>query len=150
MYVAVHEGEISVDLRAAQIREVLAAIGQQAGLSIYFDEAANGIVHAQFTGIMLDQGLRRLLRAASLSYTLLYTQGPAEAVILQEVHVFGAARGEPTHGHDRARLGRDQRAAALGTAIPQEESAEPELSYPGEETESDPAAPEQEIDAAQD
>ena len=64
MYVTVHEGEISVDLRAAQIREVLAAIGQQAGLSIYFDEAANGIVHAQFTGIMLNQGLRRLLRAA--------------------------------------------------------------------------------------
>jgi hypothetical protein len=150
MYVAVHEGEISVDLHAAQIQEVLALIGQQAGLRVYFDDAANGIVHAQFRGIALDQGLRRLLRAASLSYTLLYIQGPSEAVILQEVRVFGAARGgEPTPRQDRAGLGRDQRAATLVTAIPQEESAEPEILEPEEETESYPAAPEEEIDAAQ-
>jgi type II secretory pathway component GspD/PulD (secretin) len=150
MHVAVHEGEISVDLRAAQIREVLTVIGQQAGLRLYFDEAASGLVDAQFSGIALDQGLRRLLRAASLSHTFLYARGPADKVILQEVRVFGAARGEPAPNHDRARLGRNERAAALVTAIPQEESAEPEPPELEEETEPDPAEPEQEFDVAQD
>ena len=98
MHVAVHEGESSVDVRAAQTREVLAVIGQQAGLREYFDEAANGIVDAQFSGIALDHGLRRLPRAASLSYILLYTQGTAEAVNLRKVCVFGrcAASQPPT------------------------------------------------------
>ena len=150
MRVAIHEGEISVNLRAAQIRKVFTLIGQQAGLRVYFDEAANGIVDAQFTGIALDQGLRRLLRAASLSYTLLYSRGPTAAVILQEVRVFSATRDESTPNHDRARIGRGQRASALLGAIPQDEDTEPEPAEPDEEAESDPAELEQEIDAVQD
>ena len=149
MHVPVHEGEISVDLRAAQIREVLTVIGQPAGLRIYFDATANGPVDTQFSGIALDQGLRRLLRAASLSHTFLYARGPADKVILQEVRVFGAASGEPAPHHNRARLGRDERAAALVTAIPQEESVESEPPELEEETEEDPAEPEQEFDAIQ-
>jgi type II secretory pathway component GspD/PulD (secretin) len=150
IHVAVHDGEISVNLRAAQIREVLAVIGQQAGLRVYFDEAANGIVDAQFSGMALDQGLRRLLRAASLSYTLLYSRGPTAAVILQEVRVFSATRDESTPNHDRARIGRGQRASALLGAISQDENTEPEPAEPDEEAESDPAELEQEIDAVQD
>jgi type II secretory pathway component GspD/PulD (secretin) len=150
MHVAVHEGELSVDLRAAQIREVLAVIGQQTGLRVYIDAAANGMVNAQFTGMALDQGLRRLLRAASLSYTLLYTQGPAEVVTLQEVRVFGETRAETGPSDDRARRGRGQRAAALVTALPQGESAEPEPSEPVEDMEPEPEEPEQDIEAAQD
>lgn len=147
MHVAIHEGEISVDLRAAQIREVLTLIGQQAGLRIYFDEAANGLVDAQFSGLALDQGLRRLLRAASLSHTFLYARGPADKVVLQEVRIFSAARSEPAPNHNRARIGRDERAAALVTAIPQAESTESEPSEQEEEMEEDPAGPEQEFDA---
>jgi hypothetical protein len=150
MHVAVHEGELSVDLRAAQMREVLAVIGQQAGLRIRVDAAADGVVDAQFTGMALDQGLRRLLRAASLSYTLLYTRGPAESIILQEVRVFGEARGEATASHDRARIGRGQRTTALVTPVPQEERVEPEATEPEEETEPIPEEPEQGTDAAQD
>jgi hypothetical protein len=98
----------------------------------------------------LDQGLRRLLRAASLSYTLLYTQGPAEVVTLQEVRVFGETRAETGPSDDRARRGRGQRAAALVTALPQGESAEPEPSEPVEDMEPEPEEPEQDIEAAQD
>jgi hypothetical protein len=147
MHVAIHEGVISVDLRAAQIREVLTLIGQQAGLRVYFDETANGLVDAEFSGLTLDQGLRRLLRAASLSHTFLYARGPADKVILQEVRIFGAAHGEPAPNHNRARIGRDERAAALVTAIPQEESSEP-LALE-EEMEEDPAELDQEFDAMQ-
>jgi hypothetical protein len=144
MHVAVHEGELSVDLRAAQMRDVLAMIGRQAGLRVHIDAATNGRIDAQFTGMALDQGLRRLLRAASVSYTLLYARGPAEAVILQEVRVFSGVRGEVTVSHDRPRIGRDHSSAGLVTSLPQEEGAEPE-----EETEPEPEEPEEDVDAAQ-
>jgi len=149
MQVAIYEGEISVDLKAAQIREVLAVIGQQANLRIYIDEATNGTVHAQFRGIALDEGLRRLLHAASLSYTLLYARGSAEAAILQEVRVFGVTHGEPTPHREKPRLGREQRTAGQIAAMPPEESEEPEPSELDEEIEPDIAEPEPEIDAEQ-
>jgi type II secretory pathway component GspD/PulD (secretin) len=149
MNVAVHEGKLSVDLRGAQIREVLEIIGQQTGLRVYIDAAANGMVNAQFTGMALDQGLRRLLRAASLSYTLLYTQGPAEVISLQEVRVFGEARGETSPGNDRAGRQRGQRTAALATPRSQEENAEPAPPEPVEDVEPEPEEPEQDAEAAQ-
>jgi len=137
--VAVREGQLSVDLREAQVRDVLAAIGQQAGLRVHVAAAANRMVNAQFTDMELDQGLRRLLRAASLSYALLYARGPAATVILQEVRVFGEARGGAPASHDRPTVELAQPAATLPTSPLMEKRAVPE-----------PATPEQEVDASQD
>jgi type II secretory pathway component GspD/PulD (secretin) len=149
--VVVHEGQLSVELREAQVRDVLAAIGQQAGLRVHVDASANRTVNAQFTDMELDQGLRRLLRAASLSYTLLYARGPASTVILQEVRVFGEARGEAPASHDRTPTERAQRAAALLAPRPQEERAEPEPeAEPEQEVEAGPEEPEQDGDDAED
>lgn len=142
----VHEGQLSVDLREAPVRDVLRAIGQQAGLRVHVDAATNRTVSAQFMDMELEQGLRRLLRAASLSYTLLYAQGPAATVILQEVRVFGEARGEAPTSH-RARA---QRAAALLTPLPQEERVEPGPTEAAQEPEPDLAEPEQDGDDMQD
>jgi type II secretory pathway component GspD/PulD (secretin) len=142
--VQVHEGQLSVDLREAQVRDVLAAIGQQAGLRVHVDGSTNRTVNAQFTDMELDQGLRRLLRAASLSYTLLYARGPASTVILQEVRVFDEAGGDGPASHDRPSNERAQRAAALLAPLPQEEQPEPEHEEePGsEEPEPDGDVPE--------
>jgi hypothetical protein len=139
MAVAVHEGQLSVDLREAPVQGVLAVIGQQAGLRVHGAAAAGRTVNAQFTDMPLDQGLRRLLRAASLSYTLLYARGPAATAILQEVRVFGEAPAQGPARHDRAPLERGQHAAALPTPLPQEEQAAPEQD----------AEPEPDADAAQ-
>jgi type II secretory pathway component GspD/PulD (secretin) len=147
--VVVHNGLLSADLRETPVREVLAAIGQQAGLRVYVDASANGMVNAQFTDLPLDQGLRRLLRAASVSYTLLYARGPAETVVLQEVRVFGEARGGGPTRDDRVPRDRAQRTAALVTPLPQEEQAELEPTEPEQEAEPEPAESEQEIDASQ-
>ena len=136
--VVVHEGQLSVNLREAPVWDVLAAIGQQAGLRVHVDASANRTVNAQFTDVELDQGLRRLLRAASLSYTLLYARGPASTVILQEVRVFGEARGEAPASHDRTPTERAQRSAALLAPLPQEEHAEPEQEVEPEPEESKP------------
>lgn len=98
--VVVHAGQLSVAMREAPVREVLAAIAQQAGLHIYIDASANRTVNVEFADMALDQGLRRLLRAASRSYTLLYTRGSAATDILQEVRVFGEKRGEVPASHN--------------------------------------------------
>ncbi len=145
--VVVHEGQLSVELREAQVRDVLAAIGQQAGFRVYVDASANRTVNAQFTDVELDQGLRRVLRAASLSYTLLYARGPASTVILREVRVFGEARREAPASHDRTPTERARRAAALLAPLPQEERADPELE---QEVEPEPEELEHDGDDTQD
>jgi type II secretory pathway component GspD/PulD (secretin) len=146
---AVHAGQLSVDVREAPVDEVLALIGEQAGLRVHVDAAATRTVTAQFTDMALDQGLRRLLRAASLSHTLLYTRGPAGTVHLQEVRVFGEARGEAPTSHHRAPTARAERAAALQTSLVQEAPAEPEQEAEPE-PEVEPEAVEPDADASQD
>jgi hypothetical protein len=126
MHVTVNEGSLSVDLREAPVREVLAMIGQQAGLHVRIDAATTPSVSAQFTAMALDQGLRRLLRGTSLSYALLYTRGPAATAILHEVRVFGEARGEGPANNDRAPVELAQRMASRLTPSPQEAPAEPQ------------------------
>ena len=144
MSVAVVEGQLSVDLREAPVREVLTAIGQQAGLRMHIDASVHRTVNAQFTEMELEQGLRRVLRAASLSYALRYAQSPAAMVVLQEVHVFGEGRAAALTSHDRAPIERAPRAAALRTPLPQEarvepaQDAEPEPDADAEDVEPEP------------
>jgi hypothetical protein len=147
--VAVHDGQLSVDLREVQMRDVLAAIGRQAGLRVRVDAAANRMVNAQFTDMELDQGLRRLLRVASLNYSFLYAPGPAATAILQEVRVFGEEPGGASVSNNPAPVALPQRAAARLTPPPPEERAEPEPSAP-EPAELEPVEPEQDADASDD
>jgi type II secretory pathway component GspD/PulD (secretin) len=149
MHVTVHEGYLSVHLREALVREVLAAIGQQAGLRVRIDAAANRTVNAQFMATELDQGLRRLLQAAALNYAFLYIRGPAATAILHEVRVFGEERHEGPANHDRAPVELAQRAAARPISPPQEEPAEPQLTEPEQETDA-LAEPEPEAVAPED
>jgi hypothetical protein len=136
MHVKVDQGALTVDLQEAPIQEVLTAIGQEAGLRVRMSTTANRTVSARFAAMPLDQGLRRLLRVASLSYALLYTQGPTATAILQEVRVFGEARREEVSAHDEAPLRLAQRARDRLTPPTQEERAETE-----------PTGPEPEADA---
>ena len=124
--VTVREGQLSVNLRAAPVREVLAAISQQTGLRVRVDASVNGTVDAQFMNMALDQGLRRLLRAAALSYSLLYAPGPAATDILHEVRVFGGGRGDAPAPYDGALPERVPQATARRTTPPSAAQAEPE------------------------
>jgi hypothetical protein len=148
MQVAVHEGQLSMDVREAQVRDVLAAIGQQAGLRVRIDASATRTVNAQFTAMALDQGLRRLLRAASLSYSLLYARGPAATDVLQEVRVFSEARSGAPASDDRAPAQAAQRAADLRTPPLREEDAAPEPE--ALEADLEPEEPEPDADAPED
>jgi hypothetical protein len=149
VHVTVNRGSLSVDLREAPVREVLATIGQQAGFSVRIDATVNHTVSAQFTAMSLDEGLSRLLRVASLNYALLYTRSSAATAILHEVRVFSdERRGEPAD-HDQEPVKLAHQAAARLTPPPQEERAESQPTEP--ELEADALAePEPEADTPED
>ena len=88
--VTVHQGQLSADVRGAEVGELLAQIGQQAGIRMRVAPSARTLISAQFVGIALDEGLRRLCRLAALNHTILYTRDPGGTVAIQEVRVFGA------------------------------------------------------------
>jgi hypothetical protein len=142
MSVTVQEGSLSVNLQDVPVQEVIAMIGQQAGLRVRIDAAATQRVSAQFTAMALDQGLRRLLRGASLSYALLYTQGSAATASLDEVRVFGEPRREELAPEDYAAM--KAAAPAADRLIPslQERHAARQSAEPDEAITAEPAADE--------
>jgi hypothetical protein len=89
LQVAVQEGRLSVDVQEADLGEVLAQIGRQAGIRISSGPSAGKRVSARFAGVELEDGLRRLLRAVSLSHSFLYAKGPAGTVTIAELRVLG-------------------------------------------------------------
>jgi hypothetical protein len=89
LHVAVHQGQLSVDLWEADVEEVFAQIGEKAGIPIIVSPSAEGTISMQFTGITLEQGLRRILQRASRSYLMLYAPDPSGGVAMREVRVFG-------------------------------------------------------------
>jgi hypothetical protein len=91
--ITAQHGQLSVDVHQADIRAVLAQIGEQAGVRIVLAQPAAREVSAQFSGVELEAGLRHLLRLASLSYLMLYGQGPTGAPVVQEVRVYGGEAG---------------------------------------------------------
>jgi hypothetical protein len=142
MSVTVQEGSLSVNLQDVPVQEVIAMIGQQAGLRVRIDAAATQRVSAQFTAMALDQGLRRILRGASLSYALLYTQGSAATASLDEVRVFGEPRREELAPEDYAAM--KAAAPAADRLIPslQERHAARQPAEPDEAITAEPAADE--------
>jgi hypothetical protein len=142
MFVTVQEGSLSVNLQDVPVQEVIAMIGQQAGLRVRIDAAATQRVSAQFTAMALDQGLRRILRGASLSYALLYTQGSAATASLDEVRVFGEPRREELAPEDYAAM--KAAAPAADRLIPslQERHATRQPAEPDEAITAEPAADE--------
>jgi hypothetical protein len=89
LQVVVQEGRLSVDVQEADLGEVLAQIGRQAHIRISSGPSAGKKVSARFSGVELEEGLRRLLRLASLSHIFLYANGPGGRVTISEVRVLG-------------------------------------------------------------
>lgn len=87
--ITVRQGRLSVDLKEADLQEVLARIGVLTGITIIFESTSGNRLSAQFTDVELDSGLRRLLGLASLDHAIVYARGPAGAVAIKEVRVFG-------------------------------------------------------------
>jgi hypothetical protein len=93
--VTVVQGRLSVDLRDADIQTVLAQIAEQAGFTLLTGPLERQTVSVQFADVPLEQGVRRLLRLASLNHVMLTAPAAAGRVALKELRVFagGDARG---------------------------------------------------------
>jgi hypothetical protein len=95
-HVAVQQGRLSVDLRNADVAAVFTEIERQAEIPLIIDPMDRQPISVQFSDIELEQGLRRILRLASLSYTILYTLKPDGNVDIKEVRVFAPEKKAPS------------------------------------------------------
>ena len=96
LHVAIREGRLSVHIEDGNVQEVLAQIGAQAGLPIFYNARSSQRISAHFTDVELDKGIRRILRLASLSHTIMYVQGPL-GVAVKAIHVFGEEGDGASH-----------------------------------------------------
>jgi hypothetical protein len=133
--ITVHQGRLSVHLNEADVRDVLTAIGQQAGITIHADLRAGIRVSTHFSGMVLDEGRRHLLRRAFLSSTMVYTRGPAWAVMLTAVYVFEEATGPAPNpqlaAEPAAEDDREEGGTAFAEALAQLSNAVPPLAEVG-------------------
>ena len=90
--VVVQQGRLSVDLQAADLAQVLAHIGRQANIRMIPGPSSGKRVSARFEGVKLEEGIRRLLRLASLNHSFLYARGSTGAVAIAEVRVLGEGK----------------------------------------------------------
>lgn len=90
--VTIDGGKLSVSLREARIHDVMEAIARQSGIQIIFvGQTAQATLTGSFSGLPLEDGLRRLLRG--MSYVLMYSETERESRISK---VFVISRtGEP-------------------------------------------------------
>ena len=98
--------------------DVLTAIGQQAGITILGDLRPGIRVSMHFSGMVLDEGLSRLLRRASLSSAVAYTRGPTGTMVLTAVHVFKEATGPVPHPQPAAEFRAEDRREEAGALPP--------------------------------
>jgi hypothetical protein len=126
--VAVQQGQLSVNVQEADMGEVLAQIGEQAGFRVRLAFGAGRRISAQVASVELEEGLRHLLRLAGLNHAILYARDPGGAMVMTEVRVFGEETGKaPAQrlgsapvGNDQARDAVAQHAAASVAPNPQE------------------------------
>lgn len=86
--ITVADRRLTVNLRQAELQEVLSRIGKEAGFSLKMTLTAGETISAQFTDMALIQGLRRLLRLASRSYAMVYETKDDPGADLKELWVF--------------------------------------------------------------
>jgi hypothetical protein len=95
LHVEVHKSLLSVDLQEADVGEVLALIGRQAGISLVGRPAPGIRISAKFTGVALQDGLQHLLHRAGLSYAIVCTKEVSRTTAVKEVHVLAAVNDRP-------------------------------------------------------
>jgi hypothetical protein len=91
--ISVQHGRLTVNLRDADVRQVIAEIGQLAGIPMILGPIPERKVSAEITDVDLEEGLLRLMKRAALNHTIPYAQGPAGKLVMKKVLVFETAPG---------------------------------------------------------
>ena len=114
----------------------LAQIRQQTGIPILVNPRPREKISVQFTGVALDQGLRRLLQLASRSYAMRDAPDPTGGVTIQEVRVFGEAQAggpEPSRGDPAGQEPLAEAGQRFVDALRQPQAATPSVASEEEE-----------------
>jgi len=90
--VKVVDGRLSVNLKEADLGDALSRVGHEAGFVLKMMPTAQKTISAQFVDMTLIQGVRRLLRLASLSYAMVYDEKDQATDGLKELWVFGMTK----------------------------------------------------------
>jgi hypothetical protein len=137
-YVAVQEGRLSVDVQEADIGEVLEQIGRQAGIRISSGPSSGRKVSARFSGVELEEGIRRLLRSVSLSHIFLYASRPAGSVKIAEVRILGEGKEVTPHPATLAEPGVPSNEQNTGAPVGKARRQAPEVVLPAQELPPEP------------
>ena len=136
--VVVQAGQLSVDVQEADLREVLTQIGRQANIRISSGPSAGKRVSARFAGVELEEGLRRLLRLASLSHIFLYANGPGATVTIAEVRVLGEGQDTTPRPATVVEPRVQENEQNAGTSVRKGRRQAPEVVEPVQESTPDP------------
>ena len=138
LHVVVQDGRLSVDVQEADLREVLTQIGRQANIRISSGPSAGKRVSARFAGVELEEGLRRLLRQASLSHLFLYANGPGATVTISEVRVLGEGQDTTPRPATVVEPRVQENEPNAGTPVRKGRGQAPEVVEPVQESTPDP------------
>src|SRR5262245_18999917 len=110
--VTVDRGVLTVDVRDMPLDEVLRTISERSGVNIMIHSGGATMVTQAFSGVGLDEGIRRLAPAYNvvLVYGSAETEGRPGATRLVEVHVYETSKSPVT-----AVVDPQQRTTDLGT-----------------------------------
>jgi len=96
--VTVDRGTVTVDVRDVPLDDVLRTLSEQSGVNITVHSGGAAKVTQTFSGLSLDEGIRRL--APAYNVVLIYGSAPAEgpsgATRLVEVHVYETSKSPVT------------------------------------------------------
>jgi HEAT repeat protein len=114
--VAVERGRLTLSVQNALLAEVLQAIGEKAGIAIEIRGDLTERITTSFTDILLEEGLRQLLRGQSFALSYAPSASDAKRTSLMAISVLARPRVKPvataakvsTVGEQREKLRRIQ------------------------------------------
>jgi hypothetical protein len=137
-YVAVQDAWLSVDLQEADMGEVLEQIGRQAGIRISSGPSSGKQVSARFSGVELEEGIRRLMRSVSLSHIFIYANKPAGSVKISEIRVLGEGKEVTPYPSTLAEPGVQSDGQSTDTPVGKPWGQTPEVVLPVQELSPEP------------
>ena len=94
--VAVERGRLTLSVQNARLAEVLQTIGEEAGIAIEIHGDLSERITTSFANILLEEGLRQLLRGKSFALSYAPSSSDAKRNRLMAISVLARSRVEPT------------------------------------------------------
>jgi HEAT repeats len=122
--VDVSRGELTVDVHDAPLPELLRTVGEKAGIALTFRGDVDAVVTESFSGVPLEEGIRRLARGHSVTAAYAVSTDAPTREVLTAIWVVGRATGADsarasaiTRGPQPPSSGEDSRSATADPVV---------------------------------